>query len=169
MSRDIKQDVIEFLRANIDTSAISVSFSASDDIGFAQYDDVDQDVYVTPVSEDPVVPGGGQTGYSGIDAGGRGGIADVVVSVQIDCWAGDRDADVYQTADSHPDIVANELSQEVYRVLFDADESSSGPAVPSGYEWVNAEPPTDADDVEESPTKYRDTVLARLKYTQTPS
>ena len=53
-------------------------------------------------------------------------------------------------------------------VLFESDESSSGPPVPDGYEWVNAEPPTEANDVERSPTAYRDIVVARLKHTETP-
>lgn len=168
MTRDIKADLIDFLRTHVDETAISVSFTNADDIGFAAYDDVDQDVYVTPVSEDPVVPGGGQTQYSGMDPGGRGGVQDVVTLVQIDCWGGDRDAAIYQGVDSHPDIVANELAREVHRVLFEADESAAGPPVPEGYEWVNAEPPTDADDAQQSPTKYRDYVLARLKYTKRP-
>lgn len=165
---DVKKDIIDHLRSHVDTGNISVSFSTSDDIGFSQYDDVDQAVYATPVSEDPVVPGGGQTQYTGIDPGGTGGVADVVVSLQIDCWGGDREAPVYDAASTHPDIVASELSDEVYRVLFATDDSASGPSVPSGYDWLNAEPPTEADDTEQSPTTYRDIVVARAKYTKTP-
>ena len=168
MTRDVKQDLIEFLRTHIDESVVAVSFTASEDIGFGAYDDVDQDVYITPASADSVVPGGGQTQYSGIDPSGAGGVADVVVSLQLDCWGGDRESPVYDGVDSHPDIVANALSQEVYDLLFDADDGADGPPVPDGYDWVNAEPPTEADDVEQSPTKYRDIVVARMKYTKQP-
>ena len=168
MVRDIHSDLVDHLRAYVDETALSVPFDTQDDIGPAAYDDVGQEVYATPVSKDPRVPGGGETGYSGIDAGGRGGIQDTVVSVQIDCWGGDRDADVYVGADSDPNTVANELAQEVHRVLFESDEADAGPPVPDGYKWVNAEPPTGADDPERSPTKYRDIVIARVKYTKTP-
>jgi hypothetical protein len=64
--------------------------------------------------------------------------------------------------------VANALGREVHDVLFDADEAAAGPPVPDGYEWVNAEPPIEANDPEQSPTKYRRYVIARLKYTKTP-
>lgn len=168
MTRDVKADLIAFLREYVDTDAISVPFTADDDIGFAAYDDTEQGVYVTPVSEDPVVPGGGQTQYSGIDAGGRGGIQDVITSVQIDCWGGDVQADVYGGVDSHPDIVANELAREVHRVLFETSEGGSGSPTPDGYEWINAEPPVEANDPEESPTKYRRFVIARTKHTERP-
>lgn len=166
--RDVKADLIEFLRAHVNGDRISISFTPDSDIGFEEYDDVEQEVYVTPVSLDTVVPGGGQTQYSGIDPSGAGGIADVVASLQVDCWAGDREADIYAGSGTHPDIVATELAQEVYRVLFGADESATGPPIPSDYEWTNAEPPTESNDVEQSPTKYRRLVIARMKYTQTP-
>jgi hypothetical protein len=166
--RDIKADLIEFLRSHVGDAAISVAFTPDDDIGFEQYDDADQDIYVTASSEDPAVPAGGQTQYSGVDPGGAGGIQDVVTSLQIDCWGGDIDADAYAGVDSHPDIVANELAREVHRVLFEAGESGSGPPTPSGYEWINAEPPREANDVERSPTKYRRIVIARTKHTETP-
>jgi hypothetical protein len=168
MAKDIKKDLIDFLRSEANSSGFSVPFTNSDSIGFEQYDGADEAVYITPVSEDPAVPGGGQTQYTGIDPGGDGGIADVVVSVQIDCWGGDRDDQIHADNDTHPDIVANELSQEVYRVLFEADDAAAGPAVPAGYDWINAEPPREADDLEQSPTKYRDIVVARMKYTKTP-
>jgi len=53
-------------------------------------------------------------------------------------------------------------------VLFNADESAEGPPVPDGYEWVNAEPPTESNDPERTPTKYREFVVARTKHTNTP-
>jgi hypothetical protein len=168
MARDYKLDCIDHLRSEFDSSAVSVPFTPSDDIGFAEYDDIDQDVYVTPSSADPTVVGGGQTGYSGIDPGGDGGVADVVVSLQLDCWGGDRDDQIHADNDTHPDIVATEVAQEVYRILFETDDAAAGPAVPAGYDWVAAEPPREADDVEENPTEYRDIVIARFKYTKTP-
>jgi hypothetical protein len=168
MAKDIKKDLIDFLRSEVNSSAFSVPFTNSDSIGFEAYDDADEAVYITPVSEDPAVPGGGQTQYTGIDPSGDGGIADVVVSVQIDCWGGDRDDQIHADNDTHPDVVANELSQEIYRVLFEANDAAAGPGVPADYDWINAEPPREADDLEQSPTKYRDIVVARMKYTKTP-
>lgn len=168
MPRDTKKDLIDHLRSEFDTSAISVPFDVSDDIAFEAYDDVEKEVYVTPVSEDSTSPGGGETQYTGIDPSGAGGIQDIVTSVQIDCWGGDEEADVYMTNNTHPDIVANELSTEVHRILFNTDESSSGPAIPTGYDWMNAQPPSEADDTEENPTTFRDIVIARTKHTVRP-
>lgn len=166
MARDVKSDIIDFLRSHVDTSVIDVPFDKSDDIGFAAYDDVDQSVYVTPASEDGVVVGGGESRYSGMDGTGKGGIQDVVTTVQVDCWGGDRDDDVYTGVDSHPDIVANALSREVHRVLFESGESNDEIPTPDGYEWVNAEPPVEANDVQETPTKYRRYVVAVTKHTE---
>jgi len=168
MARDVTTDIIDHLRSEVTAASIPVSFSTSDDIGYAQYDDTESDVYVTPVSEDPVVPGGGQTQYSGIDPGGAGPIQDVVTSVQIDCWGGDIDTPRNQAAGVHPHTVANDLGREVHRVLFESSEASSSPPVPSGYHWVNADPPRTADDSEASPTKYRRVVVAYAKHLETP-
>lgn len=190
MVRDIKADLVAFLREHFDDSAISVPFDAGDPgdpttvegVRFADYDGANDYPQVAIVSEDPVVAGGGQSQYSGIDAGGRGGIQDVVTSVQIDCWGGPHDADIYQQdlgygssygtfysgGPTHPDSVANELARETHRVLFEADEADAGPPVPDGYEWVNAEPPVESNDFERSPTHYRRFVIARTKHTERP-
>lgn len=176
MVRDIKADVVAFLREHFDEGEIPVSFEAGDptdptasgDVRFADYDGGLEYPQVAIVSEDPLVPGGGETQYSGIDAGGKGGIQDVVTSVQIDCWGGPHDAKVYKDEGSHPDVVANALARETHRVLFKANESDEGPPVPDGYEWVNAEPPVEANDTERSPTHYRRFVIARTKHTERP-
>lgn len=176
MVRDIKSDLIAHLRKNFDTGAVPVPFDVGDatdpaapgDVRFADYDGENDYPQVAIVSEDAVVPGGGQTQYSAIDAGGGGGIQDTVTSVQIDCWGGPRDADVYEQHGSHPDIVANALGRETHRVLFSSDESSQGPPVPDGYEWVNAEPPEESNDTERTPTHYRRIIIARLKHTERP-
>ncbi|WP_323190456.1 hypothetical protein [Halostella sp. PRR32] len=176
MARDIKSDLVAFLRQHFDSGAIPVTFEAGDPtdpttvegVRFADYDGANDYPQVAVVSEDPTTPGGGQTGYSGIDAGGGGGIQDAVTSVQIDCWGGPHDADIYQSEGSHPDVVANALGRETHRVLFKADESSSGPPVPDGYEWVNAEQPVESNDTKRSPTHYRRFVVAKTKHTETP-
>lgn len=176
MVRDIKSDLVAFLREHVDETKISVPFNVGDPtspteaggVQIADYDGEKAHPQVAVVSEDPVVAGGGETMYSGMDAGGRGGIQDVVTLVQIDCWGGPRDDDVYQTHGSHPDTVSNELGREVHRVLFEADESDEGPPVPTGYEWVNAEPPEESHDVERSPTHFRRVVVARTKHTERP-
>jgi hypothetical protein len=176
MARDIKQDLVTFLRTYIDETSITVSFdsgnpskpNASGGVRFADYDGENEYPQIAIASEDPSVSGGGQSRYSGIDAGGRGGIQDVITSVQIDCWGGPDTAEVYQTEGSHPDVVANELGREVHRVLFEADEAAEGPPVPDGYEWVNAEPPTESNDTNRSPTHYRRVVIGLLKHTERP-
>ncbi|WP_226041567.1 hypothetical protein [Natrinema sp. DC36] len=176
MTRDIKSDLVAFLRTHFNESEVPVAFTAGDptdptaegDVRFADYDGDNDYPQVAIASEDPVVPGGGETGYSGIDAGGKGGIQDVITSVQIDCWGGPYDADVYQSEGSHPDVVANALGREVHRVLFEADEADEGPPVPDGYEWVNAEQPVESNDTQRSPTHYRRFVIARMKHTETP-
>jgi len=176
MARDIKSDLVAFLREHFDESEIPVTFEAGDptdptaegDVRFADYDGDNDYPQVAIVSEDPVVPGGGQTQMTGIDAGGKGGIQDTVTSVQIDCWGGPHDADIYQSEGSHPDVVANALARETHSVLFGADESDEGPPVPDGYGWVNAEPPVENNDTQRSPTHYRRFVIARTKHTETP-
>jgi hypothetical protein len=128
MARDIKSDLVAFLRTHFDESEIPVTFEAGDPadpttvegVRFAAYDGANDYPQVAIVSEDPVVPGGGQTQMTGIDAGGKGGIQDVVTSVQIDCWGGPHDADIYQSEGAHPDVVANALARETHA-------SSSGP------------------------------------------
>ena len=130
MARDIKSDLVAFLREHFNESEIPVTFEAGDPadpttvegVRFADYDGANNDFpQVAIVSEDSVVPGGGQTQMTGIDAGGGGGIQDVVTSVQIDCWGGPHDADIYQSEGAHPDVVANALARETHSVLFGAD------------------------------------------------
>lgn len=176
MVRDIKSDLIAFLRQHFDESVVSVTFSPGDPadptteegIRFADYDGANEYPQIAVVSEDPTLPGGGTTGYSAMDAGGKGGIQDVITSVQIDCWGGPDNDDIYQSEGSHPDPVANQLARETHRVLFEADESDEGPPVPDGYEWVNAEQPVESNDTERNPTHFRRYVIARLKHTERP-
>ncbi|WP_324757093.1 hypothetical protein [Haloarcula montana] len=174
MTRDIKKDLVAFLREHFDDSVVPVTFDAGDptqpatdgDVRFADYDGANDYPQVAIASEDPTVAGGGETGYSGMDPGGNGGIQDTITSVQIDCWGGPDDADIYQSDGSHPDVVANALGREVHDILFEADESDDGPPTPDGYDWVNAQPPTESNDTERSPTHYRRFVVARLKHTE---
>lgn len=161
---DPKADLRTFLRTNFDSTAISVSFTNDDDIVFADYDGgAGPYPQVAIVSKDPVVLGGGQTQATGIDPGGGGGIQDVVYLVTVDCWGGPDDADVYDTDGSHPDIVANELGEGVAATCRIGSAGS-----PDGYEWLFAEPPAEADDTDESPTKHREIVTVRMKVTYTP-
>lgn len=176
MVRDIKSDLIAHLREYFDAGAVPVPFDVGDptdpsapgDVRYADYDGANDYPQVAIVSEDGVVPGGGQTQYTGMDAGGGGGIQDTVTSVQIDCWGGPRDADVYAEHGSHPDAVANALSRETHSVLFNTDESAEGPPIPDGYEWINAEPPVENNDTKRTPTHYRRYVVGLLKHTERP-
>lgn len=160
---DPKADLREFLRANFDDTAPSVPWTNSDDIVFADYDGDREFPQVAIVTKDPTVPGGGQTGATGIDPSGAGAIQDVVYSLQVDCWGGPDDDQTYQDHGSHPDIVANELGEEVAATCRVGTQGA-----PSGYEWLYASPPREADDIEESPTEHREIVTVRMKVTYTP-
>lgn len=159
---DPKGDLRTFLRANVNSDAVSVPFTNADDIVFADYDGAQEYPQVAIVSKDMTVPGGGQTGATGIDPSGGAPIQDVVYLLQVDCWGGPDDADVYQSNGSHPDIVATELGEEVAATC-----RVGADGAPTGYEWVFADPPTEADDVEASPTKHREIVTVRMKVTYT--
>jgi len=161
---DPKADLVDHLRANVDPNAVPVPFTNADDVVFADYDgDLGPFPQVAVVSKDPVVPGGGQTQATGIDPSGAGPIQDVVYLVQVDCWGGPVDADVYANHGSDPDSVANDLAEEVAATCRVGSDGA-----PAGYEWLFADPPREADDTEASPTKHRDIVTARLKVTYTP-
>ena len=176
MARDVKSDLVAHLREHFAATEIPVPFDVGDpadpvspgDVRFADYDGENDYPQVAIVSEDPVVPGGGETQYTAMDAGGAGGIQDIITSVQIDCWGGPQDATVYNENGSHPDVVANALAWETHAVLFGSDEGDEGPPVPEGYEWVNAEPPVEANDTERTPTHYRRFVVGLLKHTERP-
>lgn len=160
---DVKDDLVTFLRNNFDDTQVSVPFTNSADIVFADYDGSRDYPQIAVVSRDPIVNGGGATGVTGIDPGGGGPIQDVVYLVQVDCWGGPEDDDVYQNNGSHPDIVAVELAEEVANVCRIGDDGA-----PSGYNWIMADPPEEADDVEQNPTEHREIVQVRLKYTYGP-
>ena len=160
---DVKKDLVTLLRSNVDDTAPSVPWTNADDIVFADYDAHRDYPQVAVVSKDPVVPGGGQTAATGMDAGGGGPIQDRIWLTLVDCWGGPADVDAYTDTDTHPDVVAAELADEVFDVCFQGADGA-----PSGYEWITADPPREADDVEESPTHHREQVTVRLKETHTP-
>jgi len=158
---DPKGDLVEYLRDNVDGSAASVPFTNADDIVFADYDGgAGPFPQVAVVSKDPVVPGGGQTQATGSDPSGGGPIQDVIYLVQVDCWGGPDDAQVYADHGSHPDVVANELGEEVAATCRVGSDGA-----PAGYEWLFAEPPQESDDTEQSPTEHREIVTVRMKVT----
>jgi hypothetical protein len=157
---DPKDDLRAFLRANLDASAVSVPFASADGVVFADYDGERSYPQVAIVSKDSVVPGGGQTQATGINPADGSPIQDVVYQIQVDCWGGPEDDEVYQEHGSHPDIVANELGEAV------ADACRVGTdGAPAGYAWLFAEPPTEANDTEEIPTEHREYVIVRMKHT----
>jgi len=160
---DVKADLVDFLQANFDDTVPSVPWTNSDDIVFADYDGQRDYPQVAVVSRDPVVPGGGQTKATAIDPGGNGPIQDVIYLVLVDCWGGPDDLSVYDDNDAHPDEVAVEIAEEVASVCRQGSDGA-----PSGYEWIMADPPTEADDIEEEPTHHREQVTVRMKYTYTP-
>lgn len=158
---DPKDDLVSFLRTNFDDNAISIGFTNADDIVFADYDGEQSYPQVAVVSKDFAVPGGGQTGATGIQQDGAP-IQDVVYLVQVDCWGGPKDIAIYQGSGTDPDTVANELGEEV------ADTCRVGTdGAPSGYEWLFADPPMEADDTDPETTVHREIVNVRMKVTYT--
>lgn len=159
---DISETVVEFLRAEVDPSAVPVPFDPGEDIGFAEYDQGIDYPRVATVSEDPVVPGGGETGYTAIDPGGGPPIQDRIFLIVVDCWGGPVDDPTYQNNGSHPDVVANALGHEVA----DAALTAAADGAPDPLDWISAEPPVTANDVERDPTHYRRQVTIRAKTTR---
>lgn len=157
---DPKKDLRDFVRSNFDGSAISTSFTPADDVVIANYDVGPAFPEVAIVSADPITPGGGETGATGYDAGGGGLIQDTIWELTVDCWGGPHQE--YSGGSTDADTVAEELGQELHETC------RVGEGGPSGYEWLFAQPPADANDTEAQPTEYRRQVVARLKYTYTP-
>lgn len=172
MARNVDKDLIAFLREQLDPAEIPIAFDpgpagdpdAGGDVHFADYDgDLDYPL-VAPVSNDPVVPGGGETGYTGMQASG-GPVQDAIETVLVDCWGGPVDEAIYDGAGTHPDDVANDLAREVWSVCLEA----AADGAPDGYEWIGADPPSTADDTEtHERTHYRDQVVVRMKHTEAP-
>lgn len=161
---DPKDDLLTYLRSEVNSDAFSVPFTNSDDIVFADYDGgAGPYPQIAVVSKDSITPRGGTTGATGIDPGGGGPIQDVIYLVQVDCWGGPSTDDTYSTHGSDPDTVANELAEEVASVC---RTGTTNP--PSGYEWMYCDPPMEADDTETSRTKHREIVTVRMKTTYTP-
>lgn len=160
---DVKADLVSYLRSNFNAGAVSVSWTNSDDIVHADYDGARDYPQAAIVSRDPIVQGGGTTGVTGIDPGGGGPIQDVVYLVQVDCWGGPEDDPVYTGSGTHPDAVAVEIAEEVAETCRVGDENA-----PTGYNWLMADPPEEADDTDENPTHHREIVQVRMKYTYGP-
>lgn len=160
---DPKDDLVEFLRGNVDGTAFSVPFDNAEDIVHADYEGTREYPEIAVVSKDSITPGGGQTGATGIDPTGAGAIQDTIYLIQVDCWGGVEDEDPYPGLDTHPDIVAVELGEEVARVCRVTPENA-----PEGYEWMFCHPPYEADDTDASPTSHREIVEVRMKVTYTP-
>jgi len=159
MTTEPSDDLVSFLQSNFDTSNVSVSFSTSSDIGHADYEGANDYPQVAVVSNDPVTPGGGLTGYTSIDAAGGGPNQATVAVILVDCWGGPEDDPTYQGGSTHADEVAAELADEVRRVCHD---SATSP--PTGYDWIGAKRLGDADDTDRSPTHYREQVGCRLRF-----
>lgn len=170
---DVEDDLVAFLRGNVDGSIVSVAFDPGDasntDLdGGVKHSDTDghRDYpQVAVVGTDPITPGGGETGLTGIDPGGGGGVQDVVHLVRVDCWGGRDDDPIYQGGSTHPSKVAVALADEVHDVCF----SVSGAAAPTGYEWINADEPfTNHDTESDDRTHYRRSLQVRMKRTNAP-
>lgn len=155
---DPKEGLRDFLRTNLTPGNISVTFTNADDIVIANYDGgAGPYPKVAVVSKDSIILGGGETGVTAIDQANDGPVQRVTYRLQVDCWGGPEDADIYQSEGSHADTVANELGEEVHATCRVGSDGA-----PSGYGWMMAEPPFENDDTEEHPTEHRETVIVRM-------
>lgn len=167
MIPDRKEDLVVFLREHVDTANLSVLFDPGDpttpgdnvgDIQFADYDSGLSFPAVYVHSEDVVTPGGGVTGYTGMDPGSGGPTSDKVSTIQADCWAGSEQTDRLRDAGVHPDTFATELSNEVWSACHD---NANGP---EGYSFISAPEPVEANDTDVSPTRHRYIVPVQMGY-----
>ena len=159
MPDDPTDDLVSLLRSNFDATAISVGFTPADDIDHANYSGANDYPQVAIVSNDPVIPGGGQTGYTTIAGDGSGPNQDTIATILVDCWGGPEDDGIYQGTPEHPDAVAAELAAEVVDTCH---EQATTP--PPGYDWLGARPLGDADDTDRGPTHYREQVECLLRF-----
>jgi hypothetical protein len=158
---DPADDLVSFLQSNINASNISVSFTPSDDVKHANYEGSNDYPQIAIVSNDPVVPGGGETGFTAIRSG-NGPVQDSIEALLVDCWGGSPDDGTYQDNSDDPDATAAELRAEVVDTC-----NSNATNPPRGYQWMSGTNQGDADDTDRSPTHYREQVLVRMKQTKT--
>jgi hypothetical protein len=158
---DVSGDLVDFLRSEADFTSVSVSFDDQNDLHEANPDGGRSYPSVVTVSEDPIVPGGGDTQFTAMDPGGGGPIQDRIWLVTVDCWGGPVSAGAYEGVDVHPDDVAGELGN----IVSDTCINAAADAAPSGYEWISADPPSTANDTDPEYTHYRRQVTCRLKTT----
>jgi len=159
MPVDPADDLVSFLQSNFDSAAISVAFSNSDDIDHADYSGANEYPQVAIVSNDPVIPGGGQTGFTSISGDGSGPNQATIETILVDCWGGPEDDGAYDGNPEHPDGIAAELSSEVIDTCHD---DATNP--PAGHSWIGARPLGDADDTDRNPTHYREQVECLLRF-----
>jgi len=159
MPTDPNDDLVSFLQSNVNGGNISVSFTPSDDIGHANYEGANSYPQIAVVTNDPVIPGGGQTGYTSISSDGSGPNQATIATILVDCWGGPEDDDTYQRGSDHPADIAAELAEEVRRACH---ASATNP--PSGYDWLGARRRGDAHDTDRNPTHYREQVECLLRY-----
>lgn len=164
---DEKEDLVVFLRTHVDPNNLSVPFETGDpatpndtsgDIQFADYDSGLDFPGIYVQAEETTVPGGGITGFTGMDAGGGGPTQDPVTTIQVDCWGGSKQTDRLQNAGVDPDSFAKELANEVWNVCI---ENAQGP---TGYRFISVANPSEANDTEVDPTRYRRIVPVAMGY-----
>lgn len=162
---DPKDDLVAHLRAELDTSGISVTFQpgpsgdtqAEGDVQHADYQGAREYPVVVVATKDSTPVDGGQTGVTAIDTATGGPVQSVIYTIQVDCWGGPRTASIYSSEGSDPDTVAGELGEAVAAACRVGEDG-----VPDGYGWMMAEPPSEADDTQESPVVHREIVVVRM-------
>ena len=156
----VSSDLVKFLREQADFDDVDVAFNPSEHVHQSNPDGNRRYPSVVTVSEDFVVPGGGSSQFTAMSDGKA--LQDRVWLILVDCWGGPVTAKVYEGVDSHPDDVADALSNAVSDACIDASAVSP----PTGYEWVSADPPQTANDEERKRTHYRRQVTCRMKTTR---
>lgn len=165
--KDVKRDLVAFLRAHFDETALSVPLTPGDP---ATPNDADGEIRIADFdggldypgiylqAENTVVPNSGVTGFTGMDPGSGGPTQDPVTSVQVDCWGGTTQTDRLINHGVHPDTLASEMANQVWRTCLN---NSGGP---DGYRYVSVSEPTEGNDTDASPTAFRRIVPVEVGY-----
>lgn len=152
---DTKGDLVDFLRANVNLSAVSADMT-TDDIDHPDLEGGRSTPGVRVHSPTTSLPGAGSAGYSGM-APGKGGVKEVRTTLQVDCWGGSESDASDGTITKHPDEVAAELKGEVWAAVEWND-------APPEYRFFSVQDDMDGNDPDADPPEYRQIVFVGMYY-----
>lgn len=160
--RDPKRDLRWFLRQNLETDLLSFPFNADEQVDIADFDGGIEAPSIMIQAMNKTVPGGGTTGYTGIDGSGAGPTQDIQVSIQVDCWGGNIRSGAVREYGITPDEIATELGELVSKAGRDNSRNLSN------YRLISIPETQQNNDDRSNPTEYRQTTFARLFYHASP-